>query len=223
MGSKYRNKPCGYCGRNTGPDGEGEHVLPKCLYPKSTDPRVQRLKIPSCPNCNNSWEKDEAHFRNVIVACGPEVTGERKQLWEKSVRNFYEPLSGKGDFWAFASHLVSSPVLNEYGHPYRRLIPCSDPRAVRVLQKIIRGLAHHHNCVDVISEDRVILRPAELPLPKAFFDDLTTIFTVPHVFAARAAFTCAKEDKMHSLWVLEFLDSTSFYGFIEPLGKNHSK
>src|SRR2546427_13056683 len=102
----YRNKPCGYCGANTGPDGEGDHVLPDSFYPQCTDPRIQRLKIPSCSKCNDLWQKDEGLFVTVMTLCGLRKTPERRQLWTKSLRCFDRPIGGKKDLWAIASQLV---------------------------------------------------------------------------------------------------------------------
>lgn len=115
--NKYRNKTCGYCGRNTGLNGEGEHVLPTCFYPELTDPKVQRLKIPACPVCNNSWEKDEGHFKTIITLCGPDETPARRQLWEKSVRSFKMPDYGEQNLRSVAAQRIASPILNAQGAP----------------------------------------------------------------------------------------------------------
>jgi hypothetical protein len=212
MASKrYRNKRCGYCGADTGPNGEGEHVLSKCFYPDSTDPKMQVLKIPACPKCNHSWEKDEAHFRTSMVACGLDITPQRTQLWETSVRSFDKPISGRGDVWAIASQLVSSPILNEYGRPYQRIFPCRDPRVVRVLKKIIRGLAYSHRR-DVIADERVAVTARPLPLPIEIHEGLAPVYTVPHVFKSRAYFSDTGD--FHSFWVLEFFDNVRLMGWI---------
>lgn len=143
MASKtYRNKTCGYCGRNTGPSGEGEHVLPKCFYPELTDPKIQRVKIPACPDCNNSWENDEAHFKTMLVLCGSDSTPARRQLWEGSVRSFDRPGHGVKEVRSIAAQFVPSPILNVHGSPFQRIFPHKDPRVVRVLKNIVRGLAH---------------------------------------------------------------------------------
>jgi hypothetical protein len=208
---RYSNKECGYCGNNTGPNGEGEHVLPACFYPECTDPKIQILKIPSCPKCNDSWQKDEAHCRSVLVACGLAVTSERRQVWANSLRSFDNPISGRGDVRAVAATLVPSPILNEYGQPYQRIFPCNDPRVVRVLKKIVRGLAYH--CwKKVIADERVNIRVPPYPLLPTSYDDLSTIYEVPHVFKSRACFL--GEDDLHSVWILDFFDNVRIIGSI---------
>ncbi len=214
----YRNKTCGYCGRNTGPRGEGEHVLPKCLYPDFADPKIQRVKIPACPDCNDSWENDEAHFKTMLVMCGPDPTPARRQLWERSVRSFERPDHGEKEVRSIAAQFVASPILNERGSPYQRIFPHKDPRVVRVLKKIVRGLEHFRTR-DIIPDDRVELSPGTLPLPTAYQDDLTAVFVVPHVFSARAFFfTGSDAADMHSLWVLDFFESARFYAVITSVG-----
>ncbi|MGA2966387.1 MAG: hypothetical protein ABSD64_09250 [Terriglobales bacterium] len=215
----YRNKTCGYCGRDTGPSGEGEHVLPKCLYPDFTGPTIQHVKIPACPDCNNSWENDEAHFKTMLVLCGPDPTPARKQLWERSVRSFERPLHGEKEVRSITAQFVASPILNELGSPYQRIFPHKDPRVVRVLKKIVRGLEHFRTG-DVIPEDRVEMHPSTFPLPAAYQDDLTEVFVVPSVFSAHAFFFSGTDaSDMHSLWVLEFFESARFYAMIASVGR----
>lgn len=63
-------KSCGYCGISEVKLTK-DHVIPRLLYPSSkAKSKVQRLTIPSCKECNNSWSDDEAHFRNVLMLCG---------------------------------------------------------------------------------------------------------------------------------------------------------
>ncbi len=50
--------------------------------PDLTDAKIQRVKIPACPDCNNPWENDEAHFKTMLVLCGSDSTPARRQLWE---------------------------------------------------------------------------------------------------------------------------------------------
>ncbi len=214
----YRNKPCGYCGANTGPDGEGDHVLPDSFYPQCTDPRIQRLKIPSCSKCNDLWQKDEGLFVTVMTLCGLRETPERRQLWTKSLRCLDRPIGGKKDLWAIASQLVPHPILRFDGKPYQKIYPCKNPRVVAVLKKIVRGLAHYH-CGEIISDKRVGVTHEPFPLFNELYGTLTTVYTVPHVFTGRSLFSNKPEVAgWHSLWVLDFLDNVRLFGWITGVG-----
>jgi hypothetical protein len=214
----YRNKPCGYCGVNTGPEGEGDHVIPYSFYPRGTDPRVQRLKIPSCPKCNDLWERDEGLFVAVMTLCGLRETPERSELWAKSLRSFERPIGGKKDLWAIASQLVPHSILRSDGKPYQQLFPCKNPRIVAVLKKILRGLAHFHRG-EIISDRRVGITHEPFPLFDELCATLTTVYTVPHVFTGRSLFSDEPEVAgWHSLWVLDFLDNVRLFGWITGKG-----
>jgi len=219
---RYRNKTCGYCGKNTGPNGEGEHVLPKCIYTKFGSPKIQRLKIPACPDCNNSWEADEAHFRAMLVICGPDPTAARRELWARSLRGLDRPDHGRKEALSIAQQFVPSPILNPYGRPYQRVFPHKDARVVRVLKKIVRGLTFYRTS-QVIPEDLVDLQPAGPPLPTAYQNGLTALLTIPEIFSAKAFFADSGADsEVHSVWVLEFFGTVRFYALVERAGEDSS-
>jgi len=216
--ARYRNKVRGYCGKNTGPLGEGEHVVPKCLYPETTDPRIQRIKIPSCPDCNNSWEADEAHFKTMLAMCGPNPTPAQAELWQRSLRGFDRGTHGLNEVHSISKQLVSSPILDARGHPFRRVFPHKDPRVVRVLKKVVRGLAHFQTG-DIVADDRVSVLPENPPFP-AYQHELTDVFSLPEVFIARAFFPrLAGGLDLHSTWLLEFFGAVRFYGLVEKEAK----
>ncbi|MGO9404750.1 MAG: hypothetical protein ACLPVW_14905 [Terriglobales bacterium] len=130
------------------------------------------------------------------------------------MRSFKRTRHGEQAVRSIASQFVSSSILNAQGMPYQRVFPLNDPRVVRVLKKIVRGLAHFQTG-DVITADRVELRPATLPLPTAFQDDLSAILVVPGVFSAHAVFFSGSDaSDMHSLWVLEFFENVRYYAVI---------
>lgn len=65
-----------------------------------------------------------------------------------------------------------------------------------------------------------MLRPATIPLPAAYEDDLTVVFVVKDVFSARTFFFSAPDaSDMHSLWVLEFFESARFYAVIASVAE----
>lgn len=76
---------CRFCGQQTD-EKTKEHVVSKCLYaPALLDPKVQRLTVPACKTCNNSWSQDETLFRNLIVSTTE--TPVTKTLFQKVIRS----------------------------------------------------------------------------------------------------------------------------------------
>jgi hypothetical protein len=214
--SSYRNRPCGYCGQNTGVQGEGEHVLPKCFYPLSADTRFQRLKIPSCGRCNDYTEADEPHARNVIAICGLDPSQERREIFKPAMRSFQRPIYGSGEAKAILSQLERQPIVNSEGTPYFKIYPLRDQRVLRVLGKIVRGLAYKRTGEAVGEEASVVLLPD--PNEPEVTSCMEEVYHVPKVFTAWAFFTEAADrpDLPHSLWLLRFFDTATFCGFILP-------
>src|SRR4051794_40663493 len=100
MSLRYRKKPCAYCGKVTpiikgdpNSGNTGDHVLQTSLYPSTTPATVQRAKVPACRACQVGFSDDETHFRNMLIMCGAEPTGERKEIWEEIKKSLIPPQS----------------------------------------------------------------------------------------------------------------------------------
>ena len=143
---------CSYCGRPVD-KVQREHVFPSNLYPPSSlESKVQRLTIPACGECNNSWSDDEAHFRNVMVMSGDDPNTARSEIWEGSIaRSFDQPDGMKriDDLLGFMR-----PVDTKAGQRHK-IFPAEDMRVMRVVRKVIRGLAHHHGLFQFVPDSDV--------------------------------------------------------------------
>ena len=99
---------CAYCGKEGATDRE--HVIPKCLYPPSrSTSRVQRLTVPACRHCNNSWSSDEAHFRNVLMIAG-EPNEAVREIWEGRVRRSFAQIDGRTRLTELVQQMVPVKV-----------------------------------------------------------------------------------------------------------------
>jgi hypothetical protein len=65
-------RPCAYCG--VVPGNEVEHVFPLSWYPDTTPAGLEKLKVPSCGQCNDGWERiEDALAFNLAVTISPSV------------------------------------------------------------------------------------------------------------------------------------------------------
>ena len=135
-----RKGTCAYCGRED-VKVDREHVIPRCLYPASkAGSKVQRITVPSCHSCNHGWSDDEAHFRNVLMMAG-EANDAVTDLWSGKTRRALRDVDG----YRRASDLLS--IMEEAqvrGVVRHKIFPARDPRVLRVVRKIVRGLVYHH-------------------------------------------------------------------------------
>ena len=143
-------KRCAYCG--SAKATTVDHVIPRALYPESKRAsRIQRITVPACEDCNGSWADDEPHFRYVLLMSG-ERTPVVDELWYGKARRGFEQVDGVRRLHDVAHQLV--PVMMD-GVERHKVYPADDPRFMRVLRKIIRGLSHHHKVLTAVSEEQL--------------------------------------------------------------------
>ena len=140
---------CAYCGVSSN-SLERDHIPPKCLYPESRRANLNLITVPACALCNRGHSNDEATFRDVMLVAG-DSNAAVLELWPKAGRSFYH-LDGRRratDLWKM---LV--PVMVD-GEDRKMIFPARSEAVLRVLRKIVRGLAHHHGLATAIPESSV--------------------------------------------------------------------
>jgi hypothetical protein len=201
-------KLCSYCGERVATDKE--HVFPRNLYPPSkAGSRVQRLTIPSCNTCNNGWSDDEAHFRNMLALAG-EPNEARTELWNTAIRpSLYE----KPDGTRRIRNLVSTfqPVEVD-GQLRYKVYPGEDPRVVRVLKKIVRGLSHHHGIETAVPEARVWADVMKFPLLDEFLSEMIYQHREPDI--AEYRYAIVRDKGIASAWLITFFERVPFIGVV---------
>jgi hypothetical protein len=200
---------CAYCGKGI-PRGEKEreHVVPRCLYPKSkVISRVQRITVPTCRSCNASWADDEAHFRNVINVAG-DANESALELWQKTARSFNQP-DGKRRALDLLEQLEQVSV---NGTDHFMVYPSKDTRIVRVVRKIVRGLCHFHRVATAVDEQRVWVDVLRCKVPDEFLEHMPILHCEPDIFQYR--YNVLNEVGIHSWWLLTFFERTTFVSII---------
>jgi hypothetical protein len=95
------------------------------------------------------------------------------------------------------------------------IYPASDQRVLRVLKKVVRGLAHFHGLESHVAEDRVWVDVLKFRMPEDLLAEVT--------FQQREADVCeywyqAYDDaECSSLWLLRFYERRVFIGSVSRL------
>ncbi|ESY29548.1 hypothetical protein NKK48_00700 [Mesorhizobium sp. C386A] len=206
--SKRRPARCALCGEVR--LVTKEHVVPRGLYPSSkAGSRFQRIVIPTCATCNNGTADDDAHFRNVVTIAGdqnPAVT----ELWEGPITRSF----GKADGRRRALDLLAlmSPIEHETGERYM-IYPGRDPRVLRIVRKIVRGLSYRHGLRWPVSDDEVFVDV----LKTHIHEDLIASLNVAHAERDILNYRYGRiEDSpgIESGWLLRFYERTVFIGIV---------
>jgi hypothetical protein len=203
-----RTPECAYCGDRSS-RLEKEHAIPGCLYPPSkARSRVQRLTIPACAPCNRGWSDDEAHFRNVLLLAGSSnalVT----ELWRGPTARSFRERDGARRLRELAALLKQVEV---DGEPRHMIYPAKDPRVLRVVRKVVRGLCYHHGQGAPVSDGRVWVDVMRFAVPPAFLEDMTTWHREPDVLEYQLG--VIDDVGMQTVWLLKFFERTTFIAIV---------
>lgn len=199
---------CAYCGIVID-NYQKEHAIPKCLYPYSkAKSKVQRITIPSCHTCNNGFSDDEVHFRNILLIAG-EPNDAVKELWETTMhRSFYQV---DGQKRAHDLFLQMKPIQITGNNRYM-IYPGKDQRVIRVIRKIVRGLAFYHNILTPISEKRIWVDVMQYTVPQEYLKMMMYQHREKDICEYR--FHVLQENDIHSVWIITFFERCTFVALI---------
>jgi hypothetical protein len=205
-----KHRPCAYCG-TTAFKRERGHIVPRCVYPPSLDPRVQRITVPECSRCKATWQDAETQFRNVMMIAG-EPNSHVRELWEGSVTRSFEKPSGPRWLTDLREQLVL--VETEDG-PRHKVYPGRDQRVMLVVRKIIRGLCHHERVVATTVDDRRVWADVMVySIPEEFRSGMTWRQLGNEFFRYGFAVLNDSEYDIHSAWLLTFFERRKFIGVV---------
>jgi len=201
--------PCAYCG-NPSDKRDKEHVFPKSLYPPSkANSKVQRLTIPACNKCNNSWADDEAHFRNVLVVAGDPTSPAREELWKSTIDRSFGLIDG---FKRMNDSLLQMKPVKHEEQDRHMIFPGNDQKVIRVCKKIIRGLCYYHNIASPISEERVFIDVLKFEFPENLLGEMEYHHRDPDIVEYR--FKVVKAENIQSAWLITFFKTVTFIGLV---------
>jgi len=201
------SRACAYCG--TWARAEREHAIPRCLYPRSkAKSRVQRILVPSCRRCNAGWADDEAHFRNVLAVAG-ETNRAVEELWASTIHRSFRERDGLRRLTDLFAQITQAEIGGQLRH---MIYPGRDPRVLRVIRKIVRGLSHHHRVGTAIPDERVWADVLTMAIP----DRLMSAFALRHVERdiVKYYFEASSVPLVHSTWFLRFFERRSFVALV---------
>ena len=205
MKRRNKNKHCAYCGARA-PETV-DHVIPQGLYPPSkSESPVQRLTVPACSECNQSWSDDEAHFRTMLTLAG-EPNAVVRELWEGKVNRTLRDVDGPRrveDVWN-----QMRPIETHEGLRHK-IYPASDERFVKVMRKIVRGL-HYHERRKSVPDNLVSVDVLTNEIPNEFLDAMPVYHRESDIFEYQFEIFDAFENiPMSSTWLLTFFENRRF-------------
>ncbi|MER9455609.1 hypothetical protein [Mesorhizobium sp. M0478] len=187
-----------------------EHVVPRGLYPQSkADSRFQRIVIPTCATCNNGTSDDDVHFRNVVTIAGDQNSSVT-ELWEGPITRSF----GKVDGRRRAQDLLAlmSPIEQETGERYM-IYPARDPRVLRIVRKIVRGLSYRHGLRWPVSDEEVFVDVLKTQIPENLIESLEVAHAEPDILDYRYG-RIEDTTGLESGWLLRFYERTVFIGIV---------
>lgn len=187
-----------------------EHVVPRSLYPVSkSNSTFQRITIAACATCNNGTADDDAHFRNVVVVAG-EPNDAVKELWSGPVHRGFDQVDGRRRARDLFNLMRPAP---DIGPNLYRIYPAEDPRVLRIIRKIIRGLSRYHELTGPVSDGQVFADVLRQPIPQEIVAAMEHKTAEPDIL--EYGYLCLDEPPgLLSAWFLRFYERTSFLGLV---------
>ncbi len=201
-------KRCAYCGVGN-VELTKDHVVPRGLYPVSNrDPRVQRITVPCCISCQESWTDNEAHFRNVLLVAG-EANAAVRELWDGKALRIFSHVDGLRRVRELAEQLVASPSDGPGRH---RIYPANDERVLHVLRKIVRGLSHFHKIETAVADDRVSVDVLRYAIPDGFMQPMEWHHRDRDII--EYWYALYDDGETTSAWILRFFERRTFIAWV---------
>ena len=175
------------------------------LYPSSKKgSRVQRITVPACSRCNQSWQDDEVHFKNMMLISGDKTTVVN-ELWGGKTRRSFEQVDGRKRARDLFAQMV--PLQTPQGERHM-VYPAQDERVMRIVRKVVRGLCHHHELLSPVLDGQVFADVQRWPVPSEFLTEATYAHADEDVFQYH--FSVIDDPNIHSGWLLRFFTRTPF-------------
>ncbi|MBB6411853.1 hypothetical protein HNQ71_004541 [Mesorhizobium sangaii] len=201
--TKRQRTRCGLCGKRR--LTTEEHVVPKNLYaPTRRRGKTHWIVIAACSECNNGTTDDDVHLRFVLALAG-QSNQAVKELWETKITGSLRRRDGLRR--AQDVYAIMRPVSGSTDH---MIYPANDPRVLKSVRKIVRGLARHHGLPWPVHDAQVIadvLRGPEL------LDVVSDGFSYGHVQSDIFEYhylPVVGEEGLHSVWFIHFFERTTF-------------
>jgi hypothetical protein len=164
-----------------------------------------------CHPCNHGWSDDEAYFRGVLLLAG-EPNDPVRELWAANLTRSLKEKDGLRRAKELVQRFV--PVTVD-GQDRKMIYPGDDPRVIRIIRKIVRGLSHHHRVEDGIEDARIRADVLRFSIPDDLWSSGTFHKTGSDIFRYWYK-TFDKDDKeLSSLWILTFFDRREFIAIVD--------
>jgi hypothetical protein len=134
-----------------------------------------------------------------------------QELWDTKARSSFDKVDGKRRLRDVYDAM--KPV-NFEGHSRRATFPGNDPRVVRIVKKIVRGLSFYHKLPVPVSESQVWTDVLKYPILEEYLRQLEFHHREKDIFTY--GFTSSNEPGIESIWLLLFFERCFFIAFVEP-------
>jgi hypothetical protein len=98
------------------------------------------------------------------------------------------------------------------GERRHMIYPGRDPRVLRIIRKIVRGLSHHHGVGTAIEDEHVWADVLKIPIPDAVMSGLTLRHVETDIL--EYYFDPSPNPPVRSTWFLRFFERTSFVALV---------
>jgi hypothetical protein len=170
------------------------------------DPKTQRITIPACSNCNRGFSDDETHFHSVMLLAG-ESNELVADMWKGKAARRFAQKDGRRRVKDIVT-LMKDVVIE--GETRSLIYPADDPRVIRVVKKMVRGLCHFYELETAVPEDEVFVDVMRFQTPPGILADMAYDERDPQVARWWYWVDEGDEEYVRSAWLIEIYERTRF-------------
>ena len=108
------------------------------------------------------------------------------------------------------------PVETPEGQRYK-VYPGRDPRVMRVVRKIVRGLCHYHHVMSPVPDELVWADVLKYAVPDEFLSAMEYAHCDSSI--AHYRFQVFNDEDIHSAWLLTLFERRTFVAVVGPVAK----
>ena len=101
------------------------------------------------------------------------------------------------------------------GKSRHKVYPGEDPRVVRIVKKVVRGLSHYHNILSAVPESRVRVDIMKYRTPDDFLSEMSYAHREQDIVEYR--YMIFDDGEILSTWLITFFERITFIGWVSAM------
>jgi hypothetical protein len=147
----------------------------------------------------------------MLVLAGDPPTQERRNLWNTTVSRSFDEVDGHRRLLDLFNQIRAAEI---GGLPVQKVYLGDDRKVIRIINKIVRGLSHHHKFRTAVPDEQVRVSI----MPPSLISKVSSDMEYSHRDPSIVEYWYAQlnSDGIDSGWLFRFFQTIAFVGVVIP-------